>query len=56
MPVKNIDGLADISDIQYEEVNEINAEAAEFVHPYVVINGRGEDAPPTAFDDAFLDD
>lgn len=56
MPVKNIDGLADISDIQYEEVNEINAEASEFVHPYVVINGRGEDAPPTAFDDAFLDD
>ncbi|UYM28821.1 neck protein [Serratia phage vB_SspM_LC53] len=56
-PVHNIDGLADINDDQYAESNQFNAEAAEFVEPYTVINGRGLEAPPKseAFDDDFFD-
>jgi hypothetical protein len=56
-PIKNIDSLADISDVQYAESNEINKEAAEYVHPYYVNNGRGLESPPKAdsFDDGFFE-
>lgn len=54
-PVRNIDGLADINDDQYSEVDQINDEAKEYVHPFVVINGRGTDTPPAStFDDDFM--
>ncbi|ATN93127.1 neck protein [Salmonella phage Melville] len=55
-PVKNLDGLADIGEIQYEEVDQINKEASEFVKEYVVINGRGINDPQNAspFDDGFM--
>lgn len=55
-PVHNLDGLADISIDQYAESNEINSEASEYVHPFVVINGRGSETPPktSAFDDDFM--
>ena len=59
-PIHNIDGLTDISDIPYAESDEINAEAAEYVKPYFVQNGRGLEAPPKAkqdsFDDSFFDE
>lgn len=53
-PVRNLDGLGDTDIDQYSEVNEINAEAAEFVKPYVVVNGRGDSVPKSPFDDDFL--
>lgn len=40
-PVKNLDGLADITSDEYSEVKQINKEAKEFVQPYYVGNGRG---------------
>ncbi|QFR57189.1 head completion, neck hetero-dimeric protein [Klebsiella phage AmPh_EK29] len=57
-PIKNIDGLADISNDQYAETEEINAEAAQYVEPFYVNNGRGNYVPPKSspFDDGFLDD
>ena len=51
MPVRSLDGLGDINIDQYSEVKQINAEAAKFVKPYVVINNRGSGP----FDD-FMDD
>ena len=56
-PIKNIDALADISDVQYAESDAINKEAAEYVHPYYVNNGRGLESPPKAdsFDDGFFE-
>lgn len=56
MPVHNIDGLADTNIEQYAESNAFNEEAAEFVEPYVVINGKGDMAPPKSspFDDDFM--
>ena len=55
-PVKNLDGLADINDKQYAESDEINTEAAQFVQPYVVTNGRGAETPSkSTFDDNFFE-
>ena len=55
-PVKNIDGLADIDNDQYAESNQINKEASQFVEPYVVTNGRGDQSPPkSTFDDSFFE-
>lgn len=55
MPVQNIDGLADIDNDQYAESKAFNDEAETFVEPYVVINGRGREAPPKGpFDDDFM--
>lgn len=56
MPVSNLDGLADTNIEQYAESNAFNEEAAEFVEPYVVINGKGDMAPPKSspFDDDFM--
>ena len=56
MPVHNIDGLADTNIEQYAESNAFNEEASEFVEPYVVINGKGDMAPPKSspFDDDFM--
>lgn len=56
MPVSNLDGLADTNIDQYAESNAFNEEAAEFVEPYVVINGKGDMAPPKSspFDDDFM--
>lgn len=51
-PILNIDGLSDTSEVPYSEVDQINAEAAQFVEPYVVINGRGKQTP---FDDDFME-
>ncbi len=56
MPVSNLDGLADTNIDQYAESTAFNEEAAEFVEPYVVINGKGDMAPPKSspFDDDFM--
>lgn len=55
MPVHNIDGLADINEIQYEESDAFHNEASQYTEPFVVLNGRGEEAPPkTGFDDDFF--
>lgn len=56
MPVHNLDGLADTNIEQYAESNAFNEEAAEFVEPYVVINGKGDMTPPgkSPFDDDFM--
>lgn len=56
MPVSNLDGLADTNIDQYAESTAFNEEAAEFVEPYVVINGKGNMAPPNTspFDDDFM--
>jgi hypothetical protein len=55
-PIKNLDGLADINEEQYQEVNQINDEAKEFVQEYVVVNGRGINDPEktSPFDDEFM--
>lgn len=50
-PIHNIDGLADVNDVQYAESMAFNSEAAEYVEPFVVINGRGKSSPPSPFDD-----
>lgn len=54
-PITNIDGESDIFKDEYSEVDQINNEAADFVEPYVVINGEGEQSP-TPFDDDFFND
>lgn len=57
-PVHNIDGLADINDVQYAESDQFNKEASKYVEPWTVINGRGLESPPKndeAFDDSFFD-
>lgn len=56
MPVSNLDGLADTNIDQYAESTVFNEEAAKFVEPYVVINGKGDMAPPKSspFDDDFM--
>ncbi|QOI66660.1 neck protein [Erwinia phage FBB1] len=55
-PVNNLNGLADIDNDQYAEVDQINEEASKYVHPYVVTNGRGRQTPDSPFDDDFLDE
>ncbi|AHY25146.1 head closure Hc2 [Pectobacterium bacteriophage PM2] len=55
MPIHNIDSLADINDEQYEESKAFNIEAGKYVEPFVVLNGKGLDAPPKSpFDDDFM--
>ena len=54
-PISNIDGESDIFKQQYAEVDQINKEASDFVEPYTVINGTGEQTPGP-FDDDFFND
>ena len=53
-PVVNLDGRVDISDIPYQEVDQINAEASEFVEEFIVINGKGRQTDKDPFDDDFM--
>ena len=56
-PIHNIDGLADTAIVEYMESDAINAEAEEYVKPFVVINGTGSYVPPKqGFDDSFFED
>lgn len=50
-PITALDGLHDIKEDQFIEVDEINNEADKFVHEYVVINNRGIMGDGTPFDD-----
>lgn len=56
-PVSNLDGKTDISDVPYQEVDQINSEAEQFVEEFVVVNGRGVTPANKAnpFDDDFLE-
>lgn len=47
-PVKELDGMTDISNNQYKESKQFTKEAAAFVDPFVVVNNVGNDSP---FDD-----
>lgn len=40
-PIRNLDGLADVNIIQYEEDTAFQEEADEFVDSYDVVNGKG---------------
>lgn len=44
-PVLNIDGLADIDNDQYAETKAFRAEADQYVDPFYVINGIGNNPP-----------
>lgn len=48
-PLRNLNGLVDISEDQYEETKMIQKEGKEFIHPYSVINNKG--IAPSPFDD-----
>lgn len=56
-PVQNLDQLHDIDNDEYAESKAFNTEADEYRKPYVVINGKGNQAPPKVedpFDDSFF--
>lgn len=54
-PVGKLDGMTDIDINEYAEVDQINAEASEYVEPYVVVNNRGIQTPnKSPFDDDFM--
>lgn len=61
-PVHELDGLSDISEVPYQEVDQINTEADEYVKEFVVINGEGNpkvpdrNRPPASHTSPFDDD
>jgi hypothetical protein len=55
-PLEELNNKHDIKLDQYVEDDEINAEGAEIIEPYVVINNRGIMGDNSPFDDTFSDE
>lgn len=55
-PVSDLNGREDIMENEFDEVKQIQDEASKVVISKDVVNGKGLQEPPSAFDDSFFND